>query len=228
MLEKTANPLDNAILAGLPADGRDFLFERLLTKPVCSGEILYEPGAPLIHLIFPQSGLVSLQAVFQDGRTVEKAAVGRDSVVGILYLLGERVFPSHAVVAISGQASWLSVHDLDAALARSPAMQAYMNALSLKLIHYLMRGVACASAHSASQRIAKWLLYALDRSTTNQFDLTQRTLANIFGLRLATISDACARLNAAGAIDQARGTLTVIDREKLEAQACECYRRWEG
>jgi hypothetical protein len=36
------------------------------------------------------------------------------------------------------------------------------------------------------------------------------------------------RIDAAGAIDQARGTLTVIDREKLEAQVCECYRRWEG
>jgi hypothetical protein len=79
--------------------------------------------------------------------------------------------------------------------------------------------------HSASQRIATWLLRAQDRTGSDQFELTQRTLAGLFGLRLATISDASSRLVAADAIDQTRGLLTVTSRENLERAACECYSR---
>ena len=223
-----AQPFKNAVLGALHPAERDILFDRLLTKPIQAGEVLYEPGAPLIHMIFPHSGIISMQAILTDGRTIEKASVGRDSFVGIEYVLGERISPCHAVVTIPGQASWLSTNDFESIFANSEALRAVMMESSLRLVRNLMHAVVCASVHSASQRVATWLLRAQDRSDTNQFDLTQRTLANIFGLRLATISDACARLHAAGAIDQARGALTIVDREKLMVQACECYEKAIG
>lgn len=220
----TAGPLENIILKALYAEVPELVYGRLVTKPVQSGEVLYEPDNPLLHMIFPHSGIISLQVVLQDGRTVENMSIGRDSFIGVDYLLGERVTSYHAVVAISGRASWLSANDFAAALTACEPLQGIMRGASRGLLRDLMRGVVCASVHSASQRVATWLLRALDRNDSNQFDITQRTLANIFGLRLATISDACARLHAAGAIDHGRGTMTITDRDMLESQCCECYR----
>lgn len=213
----------NALLAALGPECLSFLVERMLTKPIMSGEILCEPDAPLMSLIFPHDGLISFQATLQDGRTVEKMSVGRDGFVGLEYLFGETRFPSHAVTVIPGRASWLSVHDLAIALEKFPEIRRILSAYALRTYQRLMQTIVCASLHSASERIATWLLHAEDCVHRSSFDLTQRTLANIFGLRLATVSDACARLQAAGAIDHSRGSIRIANRAILEAQACECY-----
>ncbi len=188
-----------------------------------SGEVLHEPGAPLIHVIFPHSGIISLQGMLSDGRTVECVSVGNDGLLGVEHFLGEKVFLHHAVVTISGSASWLPVTDLGAALSQFTPISDVMQRCSLKRMRESMQTAVCASVHSASQRVATWLLRALDRTGSSHLELTQRTLANVFGLRLATISDACGRLNGAGAIDQGRGTLTIIDPAKLRELSCECY-----
>lgn len=94
----------NLILSCLAPECRAFLEERMLTKPIASGEVLYEPNAPLQNLIFLHSGLVSLQHTLKDGRTVEKMMVGTDGVVGAEYLMGDIRFPCHAVTVISGRA----------------------------------------------------------------------------------------------------------------------------
>lgn len=213
----------NALFSALSPECASFLTERMLTKPIISGEVLYEPDTPLLSLIFPHDGLISLQTTLQDGRTVEKMSVGRDGFVGLEYLFGESRFPSHAVTVIPGQASWLSVHDLAAAQEKFSEIKPLLSGYALRTYQRLMQTIVCASLHSASQRIATWLLHAEDCSQSSSFDLTQRTLANIFGLRLATVSDACARLQSAGAIDHSRGTIRIVNRTLLEEQACECY-----
>lgn len=213
----------NLLLASVSPDCRAFLEERMLTKPIMSGEVLYEPDAPLLNLIFPHDGLISFQATLRDGRTVEKMTVGKEGFVGVAYLLGERRFPCHAVTVISGRASWVPVTDFGVAMEKFPCLRPSLSAYTMQMVKQLMQSVVCASVHSASQRIATWLLHADDRSQTSSFDLTQRTLANIFGLRLATVSDACSRLHGAGAIDHSRGVMAIANRTLLEAQACECY-----
>lgn len=225
----TLHSNSNALLEPVLRLGRGALLERVLTKPVYSGEVLFESGAPIIHIIFPHSGIISLQAILNDGRTVERTSVGREDAVSITeYALGQRFAPCRAVVAVSGRASWLPVDDLDLMLSNCSEMRDLVQKGHMRLIRSLIQSVACASVHSASQRLATWLLCAWDRADTHQLDLTQRTLADIFGLRLATISDACSRLNAAGAIDQGRGNLTIINRELLKKLACECYDHWTG
>lgn len=215
----------NHLLQSLPGDARAQLEGRLLTKPVHSGEILYDIESPLINLIFPSSGVISLQACLQDGRTVEEASVGPEGVLGIEYFLGERIASYRAVVTIAGEASWLAMSDFDALFGKYPVINDLIQAGVRRTINRLRNRIICASVHSASQRMATWLLRAQDRTGINQFELTQRTLAGLFGLRLATISDASSRLSASGAIDQTRGMLTIVERSQLERLACECYER---
>src|SRR3546814_14684551 len=112
MADPSPTQCNNAIFDAFPPEARSFLATRLLTKPVMSGEVLHDPSAPLIHVIFPHSGIISLQGMLSDGRTVECVSVGNDSLLGIEYFLGEKFFLHHAAVAISGSASWLPVTDL--------------------------------------------------------------------------------------------------------------------
>lgn len=213
----------NYLLDSFESDCQDFLAKRMLTKPIMSGEVLYELDAPLLNLIFPHEGLISYQYTLKDGRTVERMAVGTDGFVGMQYLIGETRLSSQVVTVIAGRASWVTVQDFDAALKKFPGIRPLVRAFFVNEMRGVLQTAVCAGVHTASQRIATWLLRADDRSQTSRFDITQRTLANIFGLRLATVSDACSRLHNAGAIAHSRGSINIVDRPLLEAQACECY-----
>jgi len=62
-----------------------------------------------------------------------------------------------------------------------------------------------------------------DRVPDDTFALTQDELARILGVRRATIGQICAGLQEAGIIRYSRGTMTVLDRTRLESASCECY-----
>jgi Mn-dependent DtxR family transcriptional regulator len=63
----------------------------------------------------------------------------------------------------------------------------------------------------------------MTRVPADTFALTQDSLAQMLGVRRATVGDICARLQDAGIIRYSRGTMTVLDRARLEGAACECY-----
>lgn len=53
--------------------------------------------------------------------------------------------------------------------------------------------------------------------------LTQEFLAQVLGTRRASVTVAAGILQRAGLIAHTRGDVEIIDREKLEEAACECY-----
>ena len=213
----------NSVLRGLSQGCRDFVADRVMIKPIHSGEILFEAGAPSQNVIFPLDGLVSLRLGLKDGRMVEHIALGRDGIVGGLSVIGETRAIATALTVISGSAAWLPMHDFHEAMETYPCVRPASLACMGHMMRRLMQSVACAAAHSATQRVATWLLHADDRVQGQSFDITQRTLADLFSLRPATVSEACNKLLSVGAIHYSRGNLSVLDRDLLEAQACECY-----
>ena len=53
--------------------------------------------------------------------------------------------------------------------------------------------------------------------------LTHEFLGQMLGAPRTTVTLAAGLLHRAGMIDYSRGVVTIRDREKLEATACECY-----
>jgi Mn-dependent DtxR family transcriptional regulator len=62
-----------------------------------------------------------------------------------------------------------------------------------------------------------------DRVGAERFPLTQDFLAQMLGVRRATVSITAGLLHNAGLISYKRGVITVDDRAGLEDAACDCY-----
>jgi hypothetical protein len=54
--------------------------------------------------------------------------------------------------------------------------------------------------------------------------LTQQLIADMLGVRSEGVTVAAGHLQDVGAISFVRGHIQILDRQKLEDTACECYR----
>jgi diguanylate cyclase len=61
-----------------------------------------KPAAPLSHVYFPTTAIVSLLYVMQDGASAEIAVVGHEGIVGVALFMGGESTPSRAVVQSAG------------------------------------------------------------------------------------------------------------------------------
>jgi CRP-like cAMP-binding protein len=80
-------------LAALPPKDFSIIASDLKDISLDQGLVLQEAGEPVEHVYFPQTGMISLLAVMQDGREVETATIGREGGVGTITGLGSRISP---------------------------------------------------------------------------------------------------------------------------------------
>jgi CRP-like cAMP-binding protein len=81
----------------------------------------------------------------------------------------------------------------------------------------------CNRHHTVDQQLCRWLLLSLDRLPDNKLAMTQELIANMLGVRREGVNDAAGKLQKLGVITYSRGTITVLDRDRLEHLSCECY-----
>lgn len=215
----------NRVILALEPAAQAALLERALTRPLSAGEAIYAEGAPFTHLVFPHAGAVSLLTEMEDGRRVESATIGPEGFLGFAALLGSGAALRRAVVQVAGHASWLAIRDVEEAIARFPAVREQMLNYARSLMLQLMQAVACNATHSAEARIARWLLSTHDRVESDRFEVTQQAVADLLGLRRATVAQTSAQLESQGLIEHSRGAVRIVDRAALEKRACECYRK---
>mgnify|MGYP003385646074 CR=1 FL=1 len=67
------------------------------------------------------------------------------------------------------------------------------------------------------------LLLSFDRLPSNELIMTQELISNMLGVRREGITDAARKLQSAGLIEYRRGHITLLDRQGLEDNVCECY-----
>ena len=214
----------NRLLAALPHDALSCLRPHLKPVSLARGRVLCEADEPLERIYFVEVGAVSLVTVFENGTTAEMATVGSEGMVGIGILLGGEHALGRYVVPVSGFAHAIEASRLRSALRVSPELRAACETYAQAFVAHLLQNVACNAAHRVEQRCARWLLMCADQTENDTFELTQEYLAEMLGVRRSTVTVVAGTLQQAGLINYRRGTITILDRRRLEAAACECYR----
>jgi CRP-like cAMP-binding protein len=194
-------------------------------KSVClhAKQVLAAPEEPTRYVYFPRDAVLSLLVPMQDGTAIEGAILGNEGVIGLQVLLGEGAAMEEIVVQVPGEAARMRVNDFRIALAGCCELQMLLHRYSLALMTQLARTSACNGLHSVEKRAARWLLMCRDRTGRDTFPLTHECLALLLGVRRASVSVAAEALQNAGVIGYQRGTITVLDVERLEAASCEDY-----
>jgi hypothetical protein len=107
---------------------------------------------------------------------------------------------------------------------QSTAVQQLLLRYTQSLFAQISQTAACNRHHSVHQQLCRWLLSSLDRLPSNELKITHESIAGMLGVRRESVSKEAAELQTAGLIHNGRGRITVVDRRRLEARACECYR----
>lgn len=214
----------NAVLAGLDDATLEQLSAHLEEVKLPRGQVLYDRGSPIGHVHFITSGMVSLVHEFSGGEIVEIASVGREGVSGISVFLAATGPAERAMVQISGTALRMSASSFLVQLdIIGQPLREMLGRYTQAMITQLGRNAACNRVHRLHQRAARWLMMCADRADGPSFDLTQEFLAQMLAVRRASVSEIAQVLADEGSISYTRGTITILDREKLHDNACECY-----
>jgi CRP-like cAMP-binding protein len=218
-----AAPEQNRILNALPADARERLFSHLKLVELPLGKVLYESGAPLRHIYFPIDAIVSLLYVLNNGASAEIAVVGNEGILGVALFMGGETTTSRAIVQSRGWAYRLTSARLKREFARHASLLHVLLRYTQALITQMAQTAVCNRHHSVDQQLCRWLLLSLDRLSSNKVTMTQELIANMLGVRREGVTEAAGKLQKLGAIRYSRGNITVLSRQQLEANCCECY-----
>lgn len=216
--------LGNRLLAALPAEDFELLLPQLHEVTFTLGEVVYEFAGHLDYVFFPTSSIVSLLYTMENGTSAEMGLTGNDGVVGIALFMGGGTMPNRAVVQSAGRAARMSAKGLQDEFARGGKFQQLLLRYTQALITQISQTAVCNRLHSVEQQLCRWLLLSHDRIKSNELIMTQELIADMLGVRREGVTVAAGRLQDFGAISYARGHIKIVDRARLEATVCECYR----
>jgi CRP-like cAMP-binding protein len=213
----------NRLLAALRPPEMMLLEPHLKEVPLDQGTILQEQGELIERVYFPNSGMISMVAVMQQGDAVETATVGREGAVGVMAGLGPRHAFTRAVVQMPGTAYQMSSTRFHLIAEKNSAIRDIIIRHNEVLLAQVQQSAACNALHEAEARFCRWLLQSRDRSDSDIVPITQEFLAQMLGVRRTTVNFVAQSLQDAGLLRYRRGRVEIVDREKLLERACECY-----
>lgn len=215
----------NQLLAKLPPRQRQQLLHYCMPVELPLGRILYQAGKPISHLYWPVNAVLSLVTELPGHLPIELALIGHEGMLGASVVLGVSWAPVDAIVQGRGLALQLPADLLPQVLAKVPALKSILQ-------HYLVIQQAqaamlsaCVHFHQLQPRLARWLLMTADRTNSDELFLTHDFLASMLGVRRSGITVAAGRLQTLGFISYHRGSMQMVNRAGLEAEACCCYQQ---
>ena len=213
----------NRLLLALPSRILKRLMPELEHISCERGQVLMDADSSLDHVFFPDSGVVSVVAVYANGSIIEMATIGREGCTGVTAVFGAKSSSFRLLVQIPGSAAKISRAAFARAMESMPSFRSLMYVYVYAFLEQVMVSVACNGAHSLKQRLARWLLMMRDRGDDDALLITHDLLAEMLGVQRPTVTNAARELERAGLIARGRRQITILDRQGLTKASCECY-----
>ena len=212
----------NRLLQALPASLRPGM--QLATRvELRFGEVLCEAGKEFTDVYFPIGCSISVLVPIDRHPPMELGLIGREGMLGATLALGSGSCPWLAVVQGDGSALRLTIKQCRALQRRSPSWERVLRRFAYLQIVQQSRITACSHYHRLDERLARWLLMSLDRTSQATLPFSHRFLADMLGVQRSAVTLAAGVLQRAGLIRYARGSIEVLDRRRLLSRACSCY-----
>jgi CRP-like cAMP-binding protein len=216
-------PPPNRLLSALPSRDRAALAPHLERVQLKVFDFLARKGERFTHAFFPETSMISLVTRMQDGRSVEVGTVGNEGMAGLSALLDEDASDCDTFCQIAGYGTRIPMPVLLDAYRRREGVRRYLNRYAQAYVAQVGQTAACNRLHGIEQRCARWLLMAQDRALVGTFALKHQFLAEMLGVSRVSVTSTAGVLQDDGMIRYRRGVVRIINREALEAVACECY-----
>jgi CRP-like cAMP-binding protein len=218
-----ADPLANSLLAHLPRADFNFLRPSMSVGQFAQGKILAEVGDEIDQVCFPLSGMISILTILRDGKAIETSTIGKDGVFGAaaafgLYKSGVRAIVQVGMEAVSIPASMMRRH-----AEGSKAIQLLCMRYNEILLAQARVTAACNAMHNIESRFCRWLLQTSVVTDSKTISLTQEFLSEMLGVRRTSVTEVAKKIQEAGIISYARGTINILDLDALKQKSCECF-----
>lgn len=213
----------NRFLATLGSRDFQLLSPHLVAGDYERGHVLYEAGEDVDTVYFPDGAVVSVVTHMKNGQMVESCAIGQESAYGLVNAIGDKHACHRVVVQIGGRMLQMPAVRLREAAAESASLSAWTILHVQAMFIQTEQSVACNAVHQVEARLCRWLLMCQDRAGERALPLTQESLSYMLGVQRTTVTVAASALQSAGLIRYSRGMIEILDRERLERDACECY-----
>jgi len=214
----------NRLLAALPAKERARFLDDCSLENLVFGTVLCEQGERMRNVYFPTAGFISMLVTVDRHFTLEVGMIGNEGMCGYALNLGGEVSSLRALVQGEGSAWRMRTATFRRHLESTPALRRILGRYVHVILGQLSQSAACLRFHVVEKRLARWLLMTQDRAHMNSFGVTQEFLAFMLGVRRVGVTKAAGILQARKLIRYKRGNMTILDRKRLEAAACACYR----
>ena len=216
-------PRENLILSAVTPQDRDFLYPYLELVHLRGGEVLYRAADLQTHIYFPLDSAVAKVGVDRRGATAEYVLLGKEGLVGMNALLGDRRAAGHAIVQVPGRSYRVAVPPLADAFERSALLRRVILRYVSSRVFQTSQTSLCNARHPIEQRVCRWILQALDRAGVSTLHITHELIGVALGVRREAVTHTALRLQEHGVIHCSRGIIAVPQRGLLERVTCECY-----
>lgn len=218
-----SNSTENRLLAALEGADYQHFLSQLERVTLSQGEVVYEPGDRIDYVYFPETAVFSMLCTMENGDTAEVGPVGREGLVGLNVFFGADTTPTRLVAHVAGTALRVRAELFRQELrSERSAMPRLLFRYTQMLLAMTGQSSACNKLHSLEQHLGRWLLMMHDY-VHDELLLTHDLISLTLGVRRAGISESSAAFKNEGLIEYHRGHIQILNREGLEAKACECY-----
>jgi CRP-like cAMP-binding protein len=216
-------PIQNRILASLSAPE----YERLVPylKPVVLEykQVLYEPHKTIRYAYFPEDSVISMVSTVFDKTLVEVGLAGSEGMVCVATFLGANSTPHQGIVQAQGRAMRIKANVLRDEFKQGGKLQELLLRHTQAFLVQIAQTSVCNRLHTLEARLCRWLLMLHDRIQGDEFLLTQDIISMMLGAQRTGVTEVAGALQKRGILSYSRGRLAILDRQKLEETACECY-----
>lgn len=215
--------LENLCLRGLQEASLSLIAPHLFPVTIERDQRLDQSEHASGVVLFPVSGIVSVVYGNDDGDAASIAMIGNEGIANYHLLFPQPSYPYNAVGHVAGMALAMKVDTMRGMLLTSRELRSMFYHFGAKLHLQIAATLRASLKDPIEKRLARCLLMHHDRIGEDDIAVYHSTVADMLGVRRASITDAMHRLEGLKAIRDTRGQTRICNRTLLGEIAGSSY-----